>query len=286
MPLGQAFVPDTAPGGGSLDVYDEGVLETTTANKLNFTGPGVTATDDGSGGTDIDIPGGTGRHWDPSAIPTDAAVQSARTLDFSTSPSLASFTWTNQGSATAAIQRQRLYMTAPSNGGVSHSKRLYTPNSTYQVPATPWCIQVPVTLYGSEPYPIAGIYIKNTANSKGLAAGIQIRDDVGRNHLLVVTTMTNETTAVADLIKHPADPFGVLAVSFDGTTFSWYYSPDGRDWPPVANLTQTAATHIGAGGTYEWSFFVDSLAARASSGAFLNSVILNQVTPVPHGQFV
>lgn len=286
MALGVALGGTGGGGGGAPAVQEEGVTVTAAASTINFVGGGVTATDV-AGVATITIPGGgTGRFWDVTAIPTDAAVQTARTLDFSTLGSLTGFTWTNQGTATAAIQRKRLFLTAPSNGGEVHSKRLYTPPSANQLPATPWCVQVPITLYAVERYPVAGIYIKNTANGKGLSSGIQVRDDVGKGYVHNTTTMTNETTGVTDLNKSAAESSGVIAVAFDGTTFSWYFSPDGHDWPPVAAVTQAAATFIGAGGTYVWSFFIDSLAARQAGAAFNNAVILNQVTPVPHGQFV
>lgn len=237
-------------------------------------------------GTAKTVTSSSGSRWSTSEIPTDVAVQTARTINFATLASLSSYAWTNQGTATDVIQRNRLYMTAPSNGGETHSKRLLTPPSVNQVPAAPWCVQVPTTLYAVERFSQAGIYIKNTANGKGLSASIQVRDDAGKGYMFNVTTMTNETTGVTDLAKSAAESSGVIAIAFDGTTFDFYYSPDGQDWPPVPAVSQAAATFIGAGGTYEWSFFVDSLAARKSGGAFKNAVILNQVTPVPHGLFV
>jgi hypothetical protein len=229
---------------------------------------------------------GTGRFWDVTAIPTDSAVQTARTLDFSTSPSIASFTWANQGTATAVIQRQRLYMTTPT-GSAAHNKRVFFPTSTYQVPATtPWCVQVPVTVYATTAYNSAGIYIKNTTNGKGYAAGLLIRDDFGRPYMLNVVKMTNETTGSADLWNHAGFPKGVLAISYDGTTFKFWASPDGQDWAPEPNASEAASTFIGSGGTYQFGFYVDTFTSRQSGGAFNNSVILNQATPVPHGQFV
>lgn len=59
-----------APGGGGVDVEDEGVAEASGATTLNFTGAGVTATDMGGGVVDIDIPGGGGggawqMQWSP-----------------------------------------------------------------------------------------------------------------------------------------------------------------------------------------------------------------------------
>lgn len=57
---GTAWQPVGGGGGGSIDVEDEGVVETAAATVLNFTGAGVTVTDAGGGVADIDIPGGGG----------------------------------------------------------------------------------------------------------------------------------------------------------------------------------------------------------------------------------
>lgn len=49
----------TSPG-GSLEVEDEGASEATGVTKLNFVGAGVTATDQGGGEVEVNIPGGGG----------------------------------------------------------------------------------------------------------------------------------------------------------------------------------------------------------------------------------
>lgn len=235
--------------------------------------------------------GGTGRFWDVTAIPTDAAVQTARTLDFADgATTLTGFTWANQGTATAAIQRKRLFLTAPTNGAVTGSLRCYFPPATYQVPgATPWCVQAPFTLYGSHQYHSAGLVIKNTANGKLLRLCVHLRQDA-QGYVIAwdVVRFTNETTQGGTVdFSSGGSLRGVMAIGYDGTTFNFRLSPDGQDWKSVAHTTEAAATHIGAGGTYQFGFFVDSVnTTKSSAGAFNNSVILNQATPVPHGLFV
>lgn len=49
-----------AGGGGSLEIEDEGVSVETGVTKINFTGPGVTATSPAAGEVEVDIPGGGG----------------------------------------------------------------------------------------------------------------------------------------------------------------------------------------------------------------------------------
>jgi microcystin-dependent protein len=54
-----AWTQATGGGGGSVNVADEGTTVVTAASKINFIGTGVTATADGTGGANVDIPGGT-----------------------------------------------------------------------------------------------------------------------------------------------------------------------------------------------------------------------------------
>ena len=104
MALGVALGGGGGGGGTTITTKDEGSTLSTGVTTLDFVGAGVTASGAGATAT-VTIPGGTGRFWDVSAIPADAAVQTARTLDFATLGSLTGFTWANQGTATAAIQR-------------------------------------------------------------------------------------------------------------------------------------------------------------------------------------
>lgn len=51
---------DPVPPSGAIEVQAEGVTETSNLVMLNFTGSGVSATDDGSGNVEVNIPGGGG----------------------------------------------------------------------------------------------------------------------------------------------------------------------------------------------------------------------------------
>jgi hypothetical protein len=86
----QRWVPGAGGGGTSVEVADEDTTIHAAATRINFTGAGVTATDDGAGGVDVDIPGGGG-----------GGITGARaTITFS-SPSIAAGDWEVFGQAIA-----------------------------------------------------------------------------------------------------------------------------------------------------------------------------------------
>jgi hypothetical protein len=226
---------------------------------------------------------GTGRFWDVTAISADAAVQVAKTVNFATLGALTGFTWGNQGPATAAIQRKRLYMVASGSAAGTNNRRvLYVPAAN-QPPASPWCIQITARVYGLISNNLAGIYLKNTTGGKGFSF-VQIVD--AQRYSTYMTRMNSETVGVTNQLVAAGTPFAVLAIGYDGTTFTFWVSSDGQDWKSLSDYSETAAAFIGAAGTYEYGFVVDTVSAGSSSGAFHNAVILNQATPIPHGQLI
>jgi hypothetical protein len=209
----------------------------------------------------------------------DQAVQTARTIDFATLGSLTGYTQVNFGTSTAAIQRKRLVIKAQASAG--NSQRALYPPSANQLPASPWCVQVPVTLYGITANNLGGIRVRQASTLKSLAFILLVSGGVYKLH---ITSMNSEAAGVADLFDDVGGPQAVLAIGYDGTTFSFYRSVDGRDWGDAV-FTQAAATFIGTG-THEFAFLSDSNngSSKTAMTAFNNSVILNQATPVPHGQ--
>lgn len=230
--------------------------------------------------------GGGGGRWATSAIPTDAAVQTAKTIDFADAgATLTGYTWANQGAATAAIQRKRLVMVSPATTTGTTSRRVFYPPSANQLPTSGnWCVQAPVTLLGATNFNMAGLWVKGATLGRSILGGNLIRGDAGVVYTAWLGRHTSETALSSDVYV-AGDPFMVIAIGYDGTNITVYFSPDGRDWCPAPHYTETTASFIGAG-PYTYAFYVDSISAKQSAGAFENAVVLNQATPVPHGQFV
>lgn len=286
-------VPVTISG-GTIDVKDEGTTVATGISALNFIGANVVAGAAVAGVVPITVTGSSGgggggtanSNWDTTAFPVDPAIDLTRSIDFATATSLSGWTWVNQGSSTAALQRKRLFLSTPANGGSgTTTRRLFFAPTANQLPASPWCLQVPITLYPGTNYNMVGIWIKGADANKGLLYAIHLRHDQGNAIHYIMERMNSVTSVGTDVSIEAGQMASVLSIGYDGTNFTFSASPDGRDWRADAAVTESAATFLGAG-PYTYALFVDSVGPRAVGGAFNNVVLLNQITPIPHGQLV
>jgi hypothetical protein len=310
MALGKAL--GGGGGGGSVDVYEEGVLETASATKLNFTGAGVSATDDGAGGTDIDIPGGsavmvqeqgsdvvaastinvvganltvtdvagvatvtetTFDIFDPAKPP---AAANALDDEFPGAALDAKWTWTNQGTATATVANGWLLLTAPSNGGVAVSERILRQNA----PATPWSIVTRIANHSLIDFGGGGLVIRDGGSGRQLDNRVLVNSS---KYSMLATRRTNATTG-------SSDPFGAnglafadcwLAMSYDGTTVRWYWSRNGVQFSNF--YSETAATFLAPTGTVQVGIFADSVGTTPAPVGFEFFRVIASATPSTGG---
>ena len=139
---------------------------------------------------------------------------------FTTPPAVATFTWVNQGGATAVETYGGIHLYAPSGAG-NNTRALVVATG-----GTPWVVTlsyIPHT-WGVN-YNVVGVIVRESGTNE------EERFFYNGNYQIGVNRMTNPTT-------YNSTPFTELGlnrpsfwrVSDDGTNRSWYVSPDGQNW--------------------------------------------------------
>jgi hypothetical protein len=240
------WVNTTLPAGNAHIIQDEGV-DLTPQARLDFQGAGVTATDDTPNGkTIITIPGGGAGSGDvvgPAGatnghlvvfdgatgklVKDGGAVPSGSGSDYMaarTKPTLASFTWFNQGLATVVDEADGLFMDAPALAGDNVKMLLKTIGRTsWSCTACFYPISFPINyvgfglvLYESSTQKICGVIGESGAN-------------------LIAKRWTNPTTFNINS-KTIATDYGYLSkitwmrIRGDATNIYYDFSPDGIHW--------------------------------------------------------
>jgi hypothetical protein len=179
-----------------------------------------------------------------------------------TAPSAGSFTWGNQGSATATANAGgALYLTAPTNSGSHNLNFLYK-----ATPATPWSV-------------IAGYVITPNFKSDSVddltIAGLALRES-GTNEIIsfsfghnggvqdgteYITKWDSYTSINGNYVAQPFGPLPPVIwvkLSDDGANLTFYISPDGQNFSQV---WQKSRTDFFTSGPNQVGMFVDSLSS-------------------------
>ncbi len=166
-------------------------------------------------------------------------IEAGRTL-----PKVAQFTWNNQGAAVATDGTASLIFN-PVNA-TSNVESL-----EQSAPLGPWDVymrfEVPVFQATNNQ---AGLWFRNSSNGRMIFFGYY-NSGPGWPAQPIAQRWTNNTTWYQTLIGFPAaaaawTPW--IRVSNDGTTLTFYVSPDGYDWIPVPGGSEPLSTFLTAAG--------------------------------------
>lgn len=147
-------------------------------------------------------------------------------------PTIPSFVWRNQGSATVATRGKSLYLTAPA--AANNNIKGYE----ITTPSTPWSITIGIMPFEwGVNYNNVGLYV--TDGTKLVAFSLQYNT----GWIITVINYTNATT-------YSSAPFSITApvshylfflkIVNDGTNLTFYYSINGTDFYQVYQTTVTA----------------------------------------------
>lgn len=152
-------------------------------------------------------------------------------------PAISSLTWDNQGSATAALSGNNIYMAGP--GSMTSFANLVS-----AVPGTPWSIIVKLKFaYPTVQYACGGIILlpsgtPGTTTTSRIFMGMGT--DSNKFRTLQIYKYSNDTTFSASYLvyQYTTDPEW-LRVTDDGTNLTYYISWDGVNWQQVLQTTRT-----------------------------------------------
>lgn len=243
---------------GAILVKDEGGAGADT-HTIDFVGAGVTAAV-AAGVATVTIPG---------ASSTGTAYEAGPV----TPPLVADLTWDNQGTSTATDGTGALIL-SPQNGN--------SPRGLYKAaPATPYDIYCRVDFQTLTSHNVgttylmdAGLMFKDTGgDNERLYFGLRANHDASggddtKTYSATITRWSGASPPVfsaTPVIKYGVKLWPWLRVNNDGTTLTFYISPDGKNWVSVG--TETLAAFIDGAA----SFGVFSNLSTADAGAAIFS---------------
>lgn len=155
-----------------------------------------------------------------------------------TPPVLASLTWGNQGSTTAAANAGgALYVTAPKQASEVLSI-LYK-----SAPATPWTLVIGlVPGFSPNDYCIAGIAVRDSISGRLMALHVGSNNGA-KGSSVWLAKYSSYTSFNADLINATGyynGPVAWLSVNDDGTNLTWSVAIDGQNFKQIQQASRTS----------------------------------------------
>lgn len=276
--------------GGAIEVLDEGVSETATLVSLNFTGTGVTATDDGSGNVQVDIAGAAGYTDEQARDAIGAALAGSGGITVTvndpgdtitiganryeagppTPPTTADLaTWDNQGTSTVSDGTGAMIL-KPQVDGVIHGRYKAAPATPYDIYCRVEQQCLSTAAITTNVILFAGLLFKDTGgDNERLSVGIyyeRVSGDEQNLYAAVVQRWTGASPPVGGgtpIIKYTGAPWKWIRVNNDGTTLTFYVSPDGKNWLTVG--TETLAAYIDGAASYGVCAYATSNATEAAA---------------------
>ena len=219
------------PAGAGVATVSDGTHTVLNATELLFTS-GATVTDAGGGLADVAITGGGGGG---STMPWDT---------FTTPPSMAGWTWANQSGAAIASGTLGQVFTAPGHSGDNVISLTNTP------PGGSWTLTACFNFLDiAKEYQFSGIALRDATNNKTILYGLALQGGFNVGAL----KWTGASTYSGDYGRFDLDAAREvwLRVHYDGTNFTFSFSPDNINWYVYAteawNNFLGALTGVGIG---------------------------------------
>lgn len=165
-------------------------------------------------------------------------------------PSIASFTWLNQGTATASANAGgAAWMSITTSAGADNNRVLIK-----STPATPYSAvlgYISIGAAASQHFP-AGLYLYESGTGKIILFNL----NAGFDSNYEIQKWTNTTTFSANYFggvnEFSRRAINWLKVTNDGTNLTWFWGLDGQNWiqlfqSPVANFFTTGPNNAGFG---------------------------------------
>lgn len=164
-------------------------------------------------------------------------------------PAVSTWTWQNQGTATAVDSQDTIFWTSPvSPGSATNVRALFR-----ALPATPYKITaVIMPALRAVATNMCGLYLRNATS--GLVKGMVLGCSAAWPPFLTVAKWNSLTSFNASYGGPPIPQIprpAFLRIEDDGTTITWSYSEDGLNWIVAASTGHTdwvTADTIGFGG--------------------------------------
>jgi len=279
-------------GGGAIEVLDEGGSLTAALTSIDFVGAGVTASNSG-GDVTVTIAGGGGYNAENARDDIGAALVEGAGIDITvndgsdtititaltyeagppTPPTTADLaTWDNQGTSTATDGTGAMILKPQVDGGL-HGRYKAAPGTPYDVYCRVELLILSTGAITTGPLAIAGILFKDTGgDNERLAFGFQMERVAGDEQNLYQVSIQRWSGAsppvfsAVPVSKYNLHPVKWLRVNNDGTTLTFYVSPDGKNWISVG--TETLAAYIDGAASY--GVFAAANAAATECAAFFS----------------
>lgn len=250
----------------SIEALDEGISLTAAITSIDFVGAGVVATNVG-GDVTVTIAGGGGYNAENARDDIGAALVEGTGIDITvddgadtitiaaknayeggpvtaaTTADLA--TWVNQGTSTVADGTGAMIL-KPQVDGFVHGREKAAPATPYDI-----YMKVDFDFLSSAAATTAivcaaGILMRDNSDGEILTWAIyyeRIAGDEQNTYGAIAQRWTNPTTfSATPLLRFNGRPWPWLRVNNNGTTITFYVSPDGKNWTQAG--TETIATFI------------------------------------------